>query len=493
MRIAVIGSGYVGLVSAACFAEIGHQVVSVDADIGKVAALSRGDVPIHEEWLPQLVRRHLGSRLRFSTTLEDAVSESEAVFITVGTPQSESGDADLSCVDAVVARVASSIREPKLIVEKSTVPVCTCDAIRKALKLNGASAASFSVASNPEFLREGTAVRDFLFPDRIVLGVDDEFSRLMLLNIYRPLADGSYYQRTGAILNALGSHMPELIVTDVKSSELIKHASNAFLALKISFINMIANIAESVGANIDQVSAGVGADPRIGSRFLQAGIGYGGSCFPKDVAALHAVASQCGVDASLLTEVSRINHRQQLRFLQTIRSALWTLRGKRIGILGLAFKGGTDDIRESPAIAIVQELLKQGARLRAYDPAAMTNAQAFLPDSEMEYAHNPYQAAIGCDALLILSDWNEFAHLDLKRLRAAMRLPIIVDGRNLYSPSVMSGAGFWYHSVGRPTPASVSLTLAHPRAAYSETKTTQRTALDSRVSIAMLKPVPGII
>ena len=362
MRLAVVGSGYVGLVSAACLAEIGHEVISVDADLQKISDLNRGEVPIHERFLPQLLELHRGERLKFSSSVRDAVKQSEAVFITVGTPQGESGEPDLSYVESVAAEIASALSEPKLIVEKSTVPVCTCESIRKVLLLHGAEPGRFSVASNPEFLREGTAVTDFLYPDRIVLGVDDDFSAAMLYSIYRPLTEGSYYLQEGAIPCP---HPPpetaRVIVTNARSAELIKHASNAFLAMKISYINMVANLAEAVGADIDQVCAGLGADTRIGPQFLKAGIGYGGSCFPKDVSAFQSVASQCGIDFSLLDEVTRINDAQRRRFVKKVRTALWTLRGKRIGVLGLAFKGGTDDIRESPAIAIIQELLQEGA------------------------------------------------------------------------------------------------------------------------------------
>jgi UDPglucose 6-dehydrogenase len=450
MRLAVVGSGYVGLVSAACLAEIGHEVISVDADLQKITDLNRGEVPIHEHFLPQLLERHRGHRLKFSSSVRDAVKESEAVFITVGTPQGESGEPDLSYVESVASEIASAVSEPKLIVEKSTVPVCTCESIRKVLVLHGAEPGRFSVASNPEFLREGTAVTDFLYPDRIVLGVDDDFSAAMLYSIYRPLTEGSYYQQEGAIPCP---HPPpetaRVIVTNARSAELIKHASNAFLAMKISYINMVANLAEAVGADIDQVCAGLGADSRIGPRFLKAGIGYGGSCFPKDVSAFQSVASQCGIDFSLLSEVTRINDAQRRNFVKKIRTVLWTLRGKRIGVLGLAFKGGTDDIRESPAIAIIHELLKEGACICVYDPAAMLKAREVLPPDAIEYAENEYQAAARRDALLVLTDWPQFARLDLQKLRAVMKLPIIIDGRNLFNPNQMAAAGFLYYSVGR--------------------------------------------
>ncbi len=450
MRLAVIGCGYVGLVSAACLAEIGHEVISVDTDLEKIADLNRGEVPIHEHLLSQLLELHRGKRLKFSSSVGEAVKQSEAVFITVGTPDNGGGEPDLSYVESVAAEIAGSISEPKLIIEKSTVPVCTCESIRKVLLLHGAGAGRFSVASNPEFLREGTAVTDFLYPDRIVLGVDDDFSAAMLYSIYRPLTEGRYYRKAGVIPCPRAKAEPaRVIVTNAKSAELIKHASNAFLAMRISYINMVANIAEAVGADIDQICAGLGADARIGSQFLQAGIGYGGSCFPKDVAAFQNVAFQCGIDFSLLNEVTRINLEQQRQFVKKVRAALWTLRNKRIGVLGLAFKGGTDDVRESPAIAIVRELLKEGAHVCAYDPAAMGKTREVLPAGAIEYAENEYQAAARRDALLLLTDWPQFARLDLHKLRAVMKLPIIIDGRNLFNPNQMASAGFLYYSVGR--------------------------------------------
>lgn len=452
MRIAVIGSGYVGLVSAACFAEIGHDVISVDNDESKIARLRQGDVPIHERFMPELLQRHRGGRLQFSTSLKDAVRDSEAIFITVGTPQSETGEADLSFVEAVAYEMASAIYEPKLVIEKSTVPVRTCESLRQSLLMNGAKAGSFSVASNPEFLREGTAVEDFLYPDRIVIGVDDEFSASSLQTIYEPLTSGSYYsQADGVPCDAYAHDQAPLIITDAKSAELIKHASNAFLAMKISFINAVANISEAVGAEIAHVCAGIGSDSRIGPKFLNAGIGYGGSCFPKDVQAFLVVARQCGYDFGLLEEVMRINVDQRQRFLKKIRSALWTLRGKQLGVLGLAFKGGTDDIRESPAISIIETLLKEGARVRVYDPAAAARAKEVLPEHSITYASDPYDAASRSDALLILTEWKEFASLDLLRVRSLLKYPIVIDGRNLFDPHRMAKAGFIYHSIGRVT------------------------------------------
>jgi UDPglucose 6-dehydrogenase len=450
MRIAVIGSGYVGLVSAACFAELGHEVISVDNDRAKIAALQRGEVPIHERFLPELLTRHRGRLLHFSASVAEAVDKSEAIFITVGTPQSETGEADLSFVEAVAHEIASAIHGSKLIIDKSTVPVRTCESLRKTLLLTGAQPGSFSVASNPEFLREGTAVTDFLYPDRIVIGVDDDLSASVLHEIYQPLTTGSYYNSGSAIpFNEYVHRRAPIIVTNAKSAELIKHASNAFLAMKISFINAVANISESVGADIEQVCAGIGSDSRIGPKFLNAGIGYGGSCFPKDVQAFYVVANQCNYEFGLLTEVMRINADQRRRFVKKVRNALWTLRGKQLAVLGLAFKGDTDDVRESPAIAIIRDLLKEGVRVRVYDPAAIPNARAALSNSSVVYASDPYDAAAGCNALLILTEWKEFASLDLRRLRSLLKYPIVIDGRNLYQTDQMTSAGLIYHSVGR--------------------------------------------
>jgi UDPglucose 6-dehydrogenase len=454
MRIAVIGSGYVGLVSAACFAEIGHEVECVDNDVNKIAMLQRGEIPIHERHLPELIQRHSGGRLNFSTSVIDAVEKAEAVFITVGTPPSANGEADLSFVEAVAIEIASALREHKVVVEKSTVPVRTCEWLTKSLSLNGAPAGSFSVASNPEFLREGTAVSDFLYPDRIVVGVDDELSAAVLEKIYEPLTTGTYYSQKEIIPAPGGASLKaRIIVTNAKSAELIKHASNAFLAMKISFVNALANVAESVGADITQVCDGVGSDSRIGPRFLNAGIGYGGSCFPKDVQAFQAVANNCGCDFGMLTEVMRVNTEQRRIFLKKVRSALWTLRGKKLAVLGLAFKADTDDIRESPAIEIIESLLKEGAQVRAYDPAAMAKSKKTLGENGIEYAKNAYDAMDGSDALLILTEWKEFSALDLNRIRSLLKYPIVIDGRNLYEPRQMIEAGLLYHSIGRATVA----------------------------------------
>jgi len=450
MRIAVVGSGYVGLVTGACFADLGHEVVLVDNDEKKLTALRDGEVPIHEKFLQELLTRHRGKRIQFSGDLQAATRASEAVFIAVGTPPTESGDADLSYVESVAREISGGVEGYKVVVEKSTVPVYTSQWIRTIILRNGAAPSQFDVASNPEFLREGTAVTDFMYPDRIVVGVENERAAEVMRQIYGPLTSGWYYGRTEAIPRPEAAKTPpRLIVTSTKSAELIKHASNAFLAMKISFINAVASICESVGANVQQVCDGVGTDSRIGPRFLNPGIGYGGSCFPKDLMAFRAVAKENGYDFRLLEEVHRINEEQRHRFLRKVRSVLWTFRGKRLAVLGLAFKGGTDDIRESPALLLVQELLREGCHVCAYDPAAMERAKEVLT-AVVEFASDAYAAAKGADAVLILTEWEEFAALDLERLRALVKYPIVLDGRNLYDPAVMVEHGFSYYSVGRP-------------------------------------------
>ncbi len=451
MQIAIIGSGYVGLVAAAGFAELGHSVTCVDNDRQKLAALQRGEVPIHEKFLPELLVRHRGNRLRFSDSLQEAVRQSRLIFIAVGTPAGLNGECDLSYVEAVSREIGRELVDHTVIVEKSTVPVCTSEWIRKVMLLNGAAEGSFEVASNPEFLREGTAVTDFLYPDRIVIGADSGAAAGLLKEAYASLIQGSYARERGAVpMPDSARAVPQLIVTSARSAELIKHASNAFLAMKISFINAVATICEAVGANIDQVVEGIGSDARISRRFLDPGIGYGGSCFPKDLKAFRAVAREVGYDFRLLDEVIRINEDQCRRFLRKVRGALWTLKGKRLAALGLAFKGGTDDVRESPAIRLIELLLQEGAEVIAYDPAAMERAREVLASSNLRYAESPYEAAKDADALLILTDWEEFAVLDLERVQAALKYPIIIDGRNLYSPQAMARRGFYYLSVGRP-------------------------------------------
>jgi UDPglucose 6-dehydrogenase len=447
------------LVASACFAELGHTVICVDNDARKLAQLARGDVTIHERFLPELLARHRGVRLTFCDSLAEAVRASQAIFIAVGTPQKENGDADLSYVESVAREIARSINGYKVIVEKSTVPVYTSEWIRKVMLLTAGAGCDCDVVSNPEFLREGTAVTDFLYPDRIVVGADSERAAAVLREIYAPLTSGDYFRRPGMIPEPDGAHRPPpLLLTSAKSAELIKHASNAFLAMKISFINAVANVCEAVNADVEDVARGVGSDSRIGPRFLRAGLGYGGSCFPKDVSAFRAAAREVGYDFALLDEVMRINDDQRQRFLRKVRTAVWTLKGKRIGVLGLSFKGGTDDVRESPAIAIVKSLLQEQCAVVAYDPVAIARAREEL-SGDITYAASPYEAATGCDALLILTDWEEFASLDLERLRQLLLYPIIVDGRNLYSPETMKQHGFMYVSVGR-APAQLQASSA---------------------------------
>jgi UDPglucose 6-dehydrogenase len=432
---------------------MGHNVICVDNDERKVAALRGGDTLIHENHLPELLERYRNRRVQFTTDLAEATRTSDAIFIAVGTPQSETGDADLSYVEAVASEIARSINGYKVIVEKSTVPVYTNEWIRRVIERNGVRREDFDVVSNPEFLREGTAVEDFLHPDRIVVGADSDRASALLSAVYAPLTSGSYYEGKDLIPGCCSVQVPPaLLMTSTKSAEIIKHASNAFLALKISFINAVSNLCEAADANVEQVARGIGLDSRIGPKFLRPGIGYGGSCFPKDVAAFRSVAEQMGVDFNLLSEVEKINVNQKKRFLSKVRSALWTLRGKKLAVLGLAFKGDTDDIRESPAIDLVEMLLAEGSSVVAYDPAAMKRAADEIPASDrMHYAESIEDAAKDADALLILTDWTEFAELDLQKLHTTLRYPIVIDGRNLYDPQQMVAHGFTYLSIGRPT------------------------------------------
>jgi len=452
VNIAVIGSGYVGLIASVCLAEIGHSVTCVDNDTAKVVALQSGEVPIYEERLPELLARHRGQRLTFSSDLLAAVRRAEVIFIAVGTPQSPTGEADLSYVEASVREIAAELNEYKVVVEKSTVPVLTSRWICRTLLFNGAKQENFDVISNPEFLREGTAIDDFLYPDRIVVGADAERARRIMRRVYQPLIDGSYF---GAPDHVPGSRDMSggvrYIETSAKSAELIKHASNAFLALKISFINAVSNICELVGTDIEEVATGIGSDSRIGPKFLNAGIGYGGSCFPKDVRAFYKIAESVGYDFDLLKSVERINQNQLLCFKKKLNAALWTLKGKQIGVLGLAFKEGTDDVRESPAISIIKSLIEEGCCVSAYDPAAIEKARKIIPENgNLRYVDNEFEAARDAHALLIVTEWPQFARLDLNRLHQIMRYPVVIDGRNLFSLHDMAAAGFHYYSMGRP-------------------------------------------
>lgn len=429
MKIAIIGSGYVGLVTGTCFAELGNDVVCVDNDASKVNTLREGKVPFYEPGLQELVTRNLKEgRLSFTDDIGKAVNFADVIFIAVGTPPRANGEADLSFVDNVARQIAEHMKSYKLVVEKSTVPVETGEKVSETIKRYNKHNVPFDVASNPEFLREGSAIEDFLRPDRVVIGLQSEKAEAILRKLYEPLNT-------------------KLIVTDIKSAEIIKHASNSFLASKISFINAVANICEAAGADIQQVAEGMGIDKRIGRQFLYPGVGYGGSCFPKDVDAFIRIAEKKGYDFGLLKEVQKVNKDQRKRFIKKIEDALWVTKGKTIAIWGLAFKPNTDDLREAPSIDIISALLKEGAVIRAYDPVAMDNMKQIF--SEITYSKNPYEAAEGADAVVLLTEWNEFKQIDLKKIRNSLRYPLIVDGRNVYNPQDMEALGFHYVSVGR--------------------------------------------
>jgi UDPglucose 6-dehydrogenase len=449
LRISVIGTGYVGLVTGACLAEIGHEVVCTDSDLEKIKTLESGGIPIYEPGLEHVIpkARQL-KRLSFRANPADAVKAGDTIFICVGTPPLPNGDADLSAIDHVARTIATEATSPKLVVEKSTVPARTGQELKRALSVYGRkSDVSFLVASNPEFLREGTAVEDFLHPDRIVVGVESESAERQLKEIYQPVLDRKFNcpVHVKACPNAPA---PEWLVTTINSAELIKHASNSFLALKISYANMVADLAEKLGADIGEVVRAMGLDPRIGRSFLSAGLGFGGFCLPKDLQAFVHLAERSGVDFSMLREVEKINKRRIDRCIEKLRSALWVVRGKQVAVLGLAFKPNTDDIRFAPAIDLVNQLLSEGALVRAYDPQAMDRSRATLP--QIEYAKSAYDAATDAEALLIATEWDEFRKLDWPRIRDVMARPLVIDGRNLLSPREIRALGFEYRSFGRP-------------------------------------------
>ncbi|MGD1209875.1 MAG: UDP-glucose/GDP-mannose dehydrogenase family protein [Candidatus Acidiferrales bacterium] len=449
MKISVIGTGYVGLVTGACFAEIGHEVVCTDNDTAKIRTLESGGLPIYEPGLEKVIAKaRKEKRLSFCENPADAVAAGDAIFICVGTPPLPNGDADLSAIDHVARVVATEAKSPKLVVEKSTVPARTGQELKRALSVySRKTGITFQVASNPEFLREGTAVSDFLHPDRVVVGVEDEKAEKQLKDIYRPVLERKFNCPVHASGCPKGPD-PVWVVTTINSAELIKHASNSFLAMKISYANMVADLAERLGADIEEVVRAMGLDPRIGGSFLSAGLGFGGFCFPKDLQAFVYLAERSGVDFSMLKEAEKINKRRIDRFMEKIREALWVIRGKQVSVLGLAFKPNTDDIRFAPAIDLVNQLLAEGARVRAYDPEAMERTRAVLP--QVEYAKSAYEAAQNSEALLIATEWDEFRKLDWDRVHAAMARPLILDGRNLLSPREMRKRGFEYHCFGRP-------------------------------------------
>jgi UDPglucose 6-dehydrogenase len=429
MKIAIIGCGYVGLTSGTCLAKIGHDVICVDNDAARIDLLNRGGMPIFEPGLPEIIAEaKAAGRLRFTTDVRAAVSPSAVSFIAVGTPPRETGQPDLTQVEGVARDIAASIHDYHLIVEKSTVPVQTGKWVRTTIERYNKAGTPFDVASNPEFLREGSAVEDFLHPDRIVVGVDSERARALMAEVYAPID-------------------APIVFTDLASSELIKHASNAFLSMKISFANALAIVCEASGADVRQVAAGVGMDKRIGRSFLDAGIGYGGFCFPKDLSAFVSIARELGYDFRLLKEVEAVNEDMKRRFVQKIQSRLWNLQDKTIGVLGLAFKPNTDDMRFAPSIDIINALVREGARIRAFDPQAMAKARKVLPD--ITYCSSAEEVADEADLLAVVTEWPEFAKLDLADLKRRMRLPIICDGRNLFERSAVEKLGFTYVGVGR--------------------------------------------
>ncbi len=429
MKLTIIGTGYVGLVTGTCFAEVGHQVICVDNNEGKVKLLQAGGIPIYEPGLEELVKKNVAAgRLRFTASTRDGVENSDIIFIAVPTPPLPDGAVDLSFIEGVAREIAASMTSYKIVVDKSTVPVKTGDKVAETIKRYCKAKVEFDVVSNPEFLREGFAVEDLMKPDRVVIGVRSQRPVAAMKEVYTPF-------------NA------PIIVTDINSAELIKHAANSFLALKISYINAISVICEASGANVQEVANGIGLDARIGRRFLDAGLGFGGSCFPKDLSAFIKISDQLGYDFALLKEVQRINAQQMERFFKKITETLWVLKDKKIGVLGLAFKQNTDDVRSSPAIDLCQRLQKEGAILRVHDPKAMDKAKDILKN--VTYVDDMNAVAEGCDALVVATEWPVFKKLDLDRARKALTHPILFDGRNLFDPAEMEKLGFIYKSVGR--------------------------------------------
>jgi len=429
MKISIIGSGYVGLVSGACFAQLGNHVICADNDIKKIKELKKGKVPIYEPGLEELIADNLkNKRLKFTSSIKEAVRESEIIFIAVGTPGLDNGEADLTGIENVARSIAQNMNGYRLIVEKSTVPVETCAWIKKTVSIYIKNKYKFDVVSNPEFLREGSAINDFNCPDRIVLGVESSKARQIMTALYQPL------------------NRP-ILITNIKSAELIKHASNAFLATKISFINALSRICERVGADVKEVAEGMGLDNRIGGHFLHAGIGYGGSCFPKDLEAFIRIAEKLGYDFQILKAVRNANQDQKAFILQKIKDALWITKGKTIGVLGLAFKANTDDLRNSPSIDLIKILIQEGVKIKVYDPKAMEKAKGVL--KKVIFCRDAYQAALGADCLIVATEWNEFKELDFAKLKKKMKRALIVDGRNIYDPKLIENLGFTYIGVGR--------------------------------------------
>ncbi len=431
MDISIIGSGYVGLVTGACFADVGHNIICVDSDARKIETLQAGRVPIFEPGLEEIIHRNVSAhRLRFSGSIREGVDNSQIVFIAVPTPQQPNGDVDLSFIEKVSREIAGVLTDYRVIVDKSTVPVKTGERVAESIKRYNRHGAKFDVVSNPEFLREGCAVDDLMHPDRVVIGAQSEHAIDLMKKVYEPF-------------------MAPILVTDINSAELIKHAANSFLALKISYINAIAAICAASGADVEKVADGIGMDHRIGRQFLNAGIGYGGSCFPKDVAAFIAISEQLGIPFNLLKEVQRINASQKERFLKLIRETLWVLREKKIAVWGLTFKPDTDDIRSSVAIDLVADMLREGAHVTVYDPKAMDKAREIETIAAANFASSALEAVAGAEALVVATEWSEFGNVDLAVVKEKMTTPIIFDGRNLFNPETMGQVGFHYYSIGR--------------------------------------------
>ena len=453
MNLTVIGTGHVGLVAGLCFAETGHQVVCVDNDSTKIDGLQQGRLPFFEPHLDDLLERNAkASRVRFTASFQEGVDHGQVLFLCVGTPPSPTGQPDLSAVERVSREIAELASNDKLVVEKSTVPALTGARVEQTLRLYQRGGAEFDVASNPEFLSEGTAVADFLHPSRIVLGVESERAETLLRTIYEPILSQDFSWRLPSAGNQAKREVP-LVVTNRSSAELIKHASNSFLAMKISYINAVANLCDQVGGDIKKVAEGMGYDPRIGAQFLRAGIGFGGFCFPKDLQAFISMAEDSGCDFRLLREVERINLNQLEVYLEKLRKALWIIKGKTVAVWGLAFKANTDDLRFSPAMTLAERLLEEGAAVHAYDPQAMPFADEQLPGIEL--CASAIEAAEGADAALLLTDWPEFLDIDLTKLRQVMARPLILDGHNLFDPATIQLAGFDYIAMGRPATSSL--------------------------------------
>jgi UDPglucose 6-dehydrogenase len=450
VRLAVIGCGYVGLVTGSCLAKAGHEVIATDNDLARINMLNAGRLPIYEPDLDR-VWESAGAarRLSFTADCGEAVRAADAVFICVGTPPLESGEADLSAIDNVARQIAAAAHSPKLVIEKSTVPAHTGEQLRRALQVYARSnCATFRVASNPEFLREGTAVADFFHPERIVVGVEDAESERQLREIYKPFLEGRFHCPVHEP-KCPPAPAPVFLVTTIASAELIKHASNSFLGLKISYANLIGDLCEKLGGNVEEVTRAMGLDPRIGPHFLNAGLGFGGFCLPKDIQAFIRLAEKNGIDLGLLREVEAVNKRRVEQFVEKCRRALWVLKDKSVGVLGLAFKPNTDDVRFAPAIEVVRRLIAEGAKVRASDPFAIERARLIL-NHGVEFVEEPYQTARGADALLLLTEWKEYRELDWKRIYGEMSRPLILDARNMLMPAKMKGLGFEYHSFGRP-------------------------------------------